>query len=170
MGTSSPSPKRSRAPNFLAHFYCSQTDVCIRIQLRTEVGLQPVRHCVRWGPSSPPLKGHSPLQFWANVRCGQMAGWTKMSFGMEIGLSPGDCVRWGPSSPSEKKYSSHPIFGPCLLWPSGWMDQDATWYEGKPRPRRRCIRWGRSSPKRNTAPVFGPCPLLPNDWMDEDAT
>jgi len=32
----------------------------------------------------------------------------------------------------------HPIFGPCLLWPNGWMDQDATWYGGKPRPRRRC--------------------------------
>jgi len=21
-----------------------------------------------------------------------------------------------------------PILGPCLLWPNGWMDQDATWY------------------------------------------
>ena len=30
---------------------------------------RPRRHCVRWGPSFPPLKGHSP-QFSANVRCG----------------------------------------------------------------------------------------------------
>jgi len=22
------------------------------------------------------------------------------------------------------------IFGPCLLWPNVWMDQDATWYGG----------------------------------------
>jgi len=22
------------------------------------------------------------------------------------------------------------------LWPNGWMDQDATWYWGRPRPRR----------------------------------
>jgi len=22
----------------------------------------------------------------------------------------------------------HPIFVSCLLWPNGWMDQDATWY------------------------------------------
>ena len=29
-------------------------------------------HCVRWGPSSPPPKGHSP-QFSAHIRCGQMA-------------------------------------------------------------------------------------------------
>jgi len=56
------------------------------------------RHCVRWGPSSPPLKGHSP-QFSANVRCGQTAGWTKMLLGMEVGLGPGDFVfdGWGPS-------------------------------------------------------------------------
>ena len=23
-----------------------------------------------------------------------------------------------------------PYFGPFLLWPNGWMDQDATWYDG----------------------------------------
>ena len=28
----------------------------------------------------------------------------------------------------------HPIFGPCLLWPNGWMDQDATWHGGRPCP------------------------------------
>ena len=22
------------------------------------------------------------------------------------------------------------------------MDQDATWYRGRPRPRRHCVRWG----------------------------
>ena len=39
----------------------------------------------------------------------------------------------GPSSPPQKKNSggAQPtIFGPCLLWPNGWMDQDATWYGG----------------------------------------
>ena len=25
---------------------------------------------------------------------------------------------------------------------NGWMDQDATWYGGRPRPRRHCVRWG----------------------------
>jgi len=25
------------------------------------------------------------------------------------------------------------------------MDQDATWYGGKARPRRHCVRWGHSS-------------------------
>ena len=26
------------------------------------------------------------------------------------------------------------------------MDEDATWYEGKPKPRRHCVRWGHSPP------------------------
>jgi len=32
------------------------------------------------------------------------------------------------------------------------MDQNATWYGGKPRPRRRCVRWGRSSPLKGAQP------------------
>jgi len=40
------------------------------------------------------------------------------------------CVRWGPISPPQRG-TARPIFGPCLLWPNGWMDQDATWLEGK---------------------------------------
>jgi len=39
-----------------------------------------------------------------------------------------------------------PNFGPFLLWPNGYMDQDATWYGGIPRPRRLCVRWGPRSP------------------------
>jgi len=63
------------------------------------------------------------------------------------------CVRWGPS-PLCKNGAEPPIFNPCLLWPNGWMDQDATWYGGRPRPRPRCARWGPSSPDppRGTAP------------------
>ena len=47
---------------------------------------------------------------------------------------------------SPKRGQSLPIFGPCLLWPNVWMDQDATWYEGRPRPWLHCVRWGPSSP------------------------
>jgi len=65
----------------------------------------------------------------------------------------------------------HPVFGPCLLWPNGWMDQDASWYGGKPRRRRRCVRWGCSSPLKGAQPpVFVPCLLWPNGWMVEDTT
>jgi len=78
---------------------------------------------------------------------------------MEVGLGPGDFVIDGDPAPTaEKRHSHHEIFGLCLLWPNGWMDQDVTWYGGKLRPRRRCIRWGRSSPReRGTA---APPPLF----------
>jgi len=36
--------------------------------------------------------------------------------------------------------------GPCLFWPNGWMDQDITWYGGRPRPRRHRVRWDLATP------------------------
>jgi len=43
-------------------------------------------------------------------------------------------------SPSQKG-GRPPIFGPCLLWPNGWVDQDDTWHGGGPRSRPHCARW-----------------------------
>jgi len=61
-------------------------------------------------------------------------------------------------------------FGVGLLWPNGWMDQDATWYGSRPLPRRDCVRWGSSSTHtgRSTAvpPLFGPCLLWRLDDQD----
>jgi len=45
----------------------------------------------------------------------------------EVGLGPSHVVLDGDPAPPKEAQS--PIFGPCLLWPSGWMDQDTTWYE-----------------------------------------
>ena len=39
------------------------------------------------------------------------------------------------------------IFGPYLLWPNGWMDQDGTWHGGRPQPRRLCVRWVPTPPQ-----------------------
>jgi len=49
-----------------------------------------------------------------------------------------------------------PIFGPFLLWPNGWMHQDATWHGGRPRARPHYARWGPSSPtqKKGHSPQF----------------
>ena len=53
------------------------------------------------------------------------------------------------------KRGTAPIVGPCLLWPNGWMDQDATWYKGRPRPSHIVLDEDRASPpKRGTAPQF----------------
>jgi len=45
----------------------------------------------------------------------------KMKLGMEVGLSPGHIVLDGDPAPPQKGAQS-PIFGPCPLWPNGWMD------------------------------------------------
>jgi len=58
-----------------------------------------------------------------------------------------------------------PLFGSCLLWPNGWMDQDSTWYGDKLRPRPRCDRWGPSSPPTElgtAAPTFRSMSMWPN--------
>jgi len=89
-------------------------------------------------------KGAHP-QFSARICCGKMAAWIKMSLGMELGLSQGDFVLDG--DPKRGRIPP-PIFGPCLLWPTGWMDQDATWYGGRPRPTRHCVRCGLSYPQK----------------------
>ena len=83
-----------------------------------------------------------------------------MPLGMEVGLSPGHIVLDG--EPTPPKMAQPPIFGPYLLWPNGWVDQDATWYHGgRPWPRGLCVRWvpipspekgGRAAP--NFRPMF----------------
>jgi len=60
---------------------------------------------------------------------------------MELRLGPGDIVLDGDPAPL-KRDTAPSLFGPCLLWPNGWMDQDPTWYGGRPRPRPHCVRWG----------------------------
>ena len=80
------------------------------------------------------------------------------------------CVRWGPSSLLKSDTARTPLFGPCLLWQNGWMDQDASCYEGRPRPRLHCVTWGPSSPQKgHSSPIlFGPCLLWPNgrpSWL-----
>jgi len=52
-----------------------------------------------------------------------MAGQIKMKLGVQVGLGPGNIVLL--SLP--QKGAAPPIFGPYLLSPNGWMDQDATW-------------------------------------------
>jgi len=52
------------------------------------------------------------------------------------------------------KTGTAPIFSPVYC---GWMDQDATWYGGRPRRRPHCVicvRWGPIPPrKRHRSPA-----------------
>ena len=57
----------------------------------------------------------------------------------------------GTQLPLPKMGTEPPIFGTCLLCPNGWIDQDATWYGGRPRPKRHCVRCGPCSPSPKKA-------------------
>jgi len=155
MGLNSPPPKRGQSPQFSDHLYCGQTAGCIKVPLGMEVGLS-VGDCVRWGPSPLTQKGWGPIQFSADVYCGQTAAWIKMPLGTEVDLGLRNVVfDVDPATPRKKGHTHpHPIFGPCLLWPNGSMDEDAAWYGSRPWPRPHCTRRGPSSRKRGTAAPY----------------
>ena len=47
-----------------------------------------------------------------------------MPLGREVAsLSPSDIVLDGDPAPLSQKGAEPPIFGPCLVWPNGWMDK-----------------------------------------------
>jgi len=90
-----------------------------------------------------------------------------MPLAVEVGLNPSDIVLDGDKAPLPQKGAEPPVFGSCLVWPNGCMDQDAT------AQATLCSMWTqRPLPeKRGTAPpFFGPCLLWPNGWMDQDAS
>ena len=112
------------------------------MKLGMQVGLG-LGHIVLDGDPALPLpKGHGP-QFSAHICCDQMAGWIKMPLGTEVGLGSSHIVLDGDPAPLAQKGAGEapsPIIGPFLLWPNGGMHQDATWYGGRPQPRRLCVR------------------------------
>jgi len=97
-----------------------------------------------------------------------------MPLGTEVDRGPGDIVLGGDPAPPEKGEGTAPPILAHVLWPNGCIDQDATWYGGRPRPVPHCVTWRPSSPPlekgHSSAPIFGPCLLWPNGWMDQDAT
>jgi len=131
-GPSFPPQDVGESPQFSADFYCGQAAGCIKMPLGTEVGSSPGNSVLDADPSSLSKKGRTPPPpFSAHVCCGQTAAWIKIPLGTEVGLVPSDFVfdeDSAPTSPEERHTHLSTNFGPCLLWPNGWMDQDATWY------------------------------------------
>jgi len=54
----------------------------------------------------------------------------------------------------------------CGQTAGSWMDQDVSWYGGRPRPRRHCVRWGPSSPFFREDPILGAWIYLNNGLTD----
>jgi len=128
-GPSSPSPKGAQPPQFSANVRCGQTAKWTKMPLGMEVGLGPGEFVLDGDPSPPEKNGTAPSQFLAQVYCGQTAGWIrwiKMPLGTEVNLGPGVVVLDGVAAPPKR---AQPQFSARLLWPNGWMDKDAIWYE-----------------------------------------
>jgi len=74
-----------------------------------------------------------------------------------------------PPAPSQKEAEAGaepPIFGPCLLWPNGCMDQDALGMEVGLGPVH-IVLYGDIAPllkKGAESPIFGPSLLWPKGW------
>jgi len=126
-----------------------------------ELGLSPWDFVLD-GDTARPQKGGGAPPFLAHFYCRQTAGCIKMPLGMDVGLSASDFVLDGdPASPPLNGHSP-PIFVQCPLWPNDWMDEDATWYGNRPRPRPHCIRRGSSSARKghSSAPSFRPMSIV----------
>jgi len=140
--------------------YCGRTVGQMKVKLGVQVDVGPGHIVSDENPASPsPKRGQNP-QFLAHVYCGQTAAWIKMPLGMEIGLNLCHIVLDRDPAPPPQKGGQSPIFGPCLFWPNGWTDHDATWYDGRPRPWQHCVRCGPSSTQRGTAPKFRPMSVV----------
>ena len=95
-----------------------------------------------------------------------------MSLGMELGLGPDDFVLDGDPAPLPKRGAEPPIFGKCLLWPNGWMDEAGTWHGGRPQVGLSpgdFVLDGEPAPLRQKgselpSPILGPFLLWPNGW------
>jgi len=152
-----PPPPKGHNPQFSANVRCGETAGWSKIPLGMEVGLGPGEFVFDRDPCSYPQKGHSPTQLLAHACCGQTAGWIKMPLGTEVNLDPGDVVLDGIAAGTPPLKGAIPVFGPCLLWPNGCLDEDATWYGSRPRPRPHCVRRGPSSPRERGTAAPRPC-------------
>ena len=85
-----------------------------------------------------------------------------MPLGMEVGLGSRDIVLDGTQI-LQKGTAAPPLLGQSIV--AKRLDGSikyATWYGGRPRPRRHCVIWGPSSPPPKGAqqpPLLGPCLL-----------
>jgi len=162
MGVQVTSPKRRHSPQFSADLYCDQTAGCIKMVTWYGGRPEPRRLCVGWGTSPHAKRDGAPPNFRptyivAKRLHGSMDQDATWHGGIGLGLR--EIVFDVETAPPPRKlaHPSPPNFGPMsiltqrLLWPNGCMDEDASWYGNRPRPRPHSTRRGPSSRERGTA-------------------
>ena len=119
-------PKGGGAPQFSANVYCDQTAGWVKMPLDINVGLSQGHIVLAGNPAPFPQRGTAPNFRLIYVVAKWLNGRTCHLVGRYRPQSKRHCVRWVPSSPPRKGAE------PPLLWPNGWMDEDATWYGSRP--------------------------------------
>jgi len=131
-------PKGGTAPPILAHVLWPNG--CMD-QGGTGVGLGPGHIVLQ--RTQLPLKGGTPPHppFSARVCCGQTAGWIKIPLDREVDVGPGR--------------------------PMSVVDEDTMHlYGDRPRPRRHCVKWKFSSPRKGHSTLrFRPMSIVAK-WLD----
>jgi len=134
-GPSSPIPK---APNFRPMFIVAKRLDGSRQHLAWRWASVQAILC-EMGTHLPSPKGGTVPKFSAHFYFGQTAGCIKMPLGIELGLGPRHIVLDGDPAPPQKGHI--PNFRPMSIVDKRLDGSiDATWYGGRPRPRRRCVR------------------------------
>jgi len=163
-----PPPQKGGGPPIFGPFLF-QPNGCVHQDVTWYKGRpRPRPHRVRWGPSSlSPKRGRSPLpNFRPMSIVAKQLDKSRRHLARRWALVQATLCQTGTQL-LPKRGRASPIFG-RLLWPNGCMDQYATWYEGRPRPRRLSVRWGPAIPRKKAHaphPIFGQCLLWPNSLM-----
>ena len=78
-----------------------------------------------------------------------------MPLGMKVGLGTGDFVLDGDPAPPKRGHNPPEFSAHFYCGQKGWMDQDASWYRGRPGPWRHCVRCGRSPMSASADLLYG---------------
>jgi len=83
-----------------------------------------------------------------------------MPLGTEVNLGPDDIVLDGVAAPPKRGTAQ--VFGSCLLWPNGWMDEDAIGTEVGLGPGHIVLHWVQLSAKgaQQPPPCFRPMSIV----------
>jgi len=95
------------------------------MKLGTQVGLGHGHTALDGAQLPSPKRGHSP-QFSAHVYCGQRLDGSRCHLVWRWASFQATLRYMETQLPLPKKGTQPPILGPFLLWPNGWMDQNAT--------------------------------------------
>jgi len=115
------------------------------------------RHCVRWGLTFPIERGHISLPIFGpcllpNGCMDQVVNWYRGRPRPRLHLLDGD------PAPPKKGTATPSLFGPCLLWPSSWIDQDPLGREVSLTPGDIVLDGDPASPRKGAQqpPTFRP--------------